>query len=88
MAAVGGVLVAPMRTVGPAMGDSIIIESFIVVVIGGLGSFPGAMLGALILGAIHGFGNRFLPGAEMFLPYLAMAAVLIWKPQGLLGRTA
>ena len=88
MAAVGGVLVAPMRTVGPAMGDAIIIESFIVVVIGGLGSFPGAMLGALILGVIHGFGNRFLPGAEMFLPYLAMAAVLIWKPQGLMGRTS
>lgn len=88
MAAVGGVLVAPMRTLGPAMGDGIIIESFIVVVIGGLGSFPGAMLGALIMGTMHGFGNRFLPGTEMFLPYLAMVAVLLWKPQGLLGRAA
>ncbi len=86
MAAFGGVLVAPLRAVGPAIGDAIIIESFIVVVIGGLGSFPGAVLGALILGFIHGFGGRYLPGTEMYLPYLAMAAVLILRPEGLLGK--
>ncbi|WP_254774109.1 branched-chain amino acid ABC transporter permease [Marinobacter sp. AC-23] len=53
LAAVGGVVAAPMRALDPGMGDKIIIESFIVVVIGGLGSFPGALLGALILGLIH-----------------------------------
>lgn len=86
MAAFGGVLVAPVRAITPAMGDAIIIDSFIVVVIGGLGSFPGAVLGALILGAIHGLGGRYLPGTEMYLPYVAMAAVLIFKPHGLLGN--
>src|SRR3546814_5953935 len=50
LAAVGGVVAAPMRAIDPGMGDKIIIESFIVVVIGGLGSFPGALLGAIVLG--------------------------------------
>ncbi|MGF1526609.1 MAG: branched-chain amino acid ABC transporter permease [Candidatus Competibacterales bacterium] len=86
LAGLGGVLVAPVRAIGPGMGDAIIIESFIVVVIGGLGSFPGALLGALILGAMHGFGGRFLPGTEMFLPFAAMVAVLLLRPQGLFGR--
>src|SRR5690606_22450605 len=61
LAALAGVLAAPIRAIGPSMGERIIIESFIVVVIGGLGSFPGALVGALILGAIHGFGGRWLP---------------------------
>jgi branched-chain amino acid transport system permease protein len=86
LAGVGGVLAAPMRAIGPAMGEKIIIESFVVVVIGGLGSFPGALLGALILGALHGFGGRWLPELDIILPYLGMAAVLLWRPHGLMGR--
>ncbi|MDW7745924.1 branched-chain amino acid ABC transporter permease [Halomonas sp.] len=88
IAAVGGVVAAPMRAIGPAMGEKIIIESFIVVVIGGLGSFPGTLLGALVLGGIHGFGGRFLPEINLVLPYIGMALVLLLKPQGLMGKGA
>lgn len=87
LAAVAGVLAAPIRALGPSMGDRIIIESFIVVVIGGLGSFPGALAGALILGAIHGFGARWLGELDIVLPYIGMALVLLLRPQGLLGRS-
>lgn len=88
LAAVGGVVAAPMRALDPGMGDKIIIESFIVVVIGGLGSFPGALLGALILGLIHGFGGRYLPEANLLLPFLGMALVLLFKPNGIMGKGA
>lgn len=88
LAALAGVLAAPVRAIGPSMGDRIIIESFIVVVIGGLGSFPGALVGALILGALHGFGGRWLPELDIILPFVGMALVLLWRPQGLLGRSA
>jgi branched-chain amino acid transport system permease protein len=86
LAALGGALAAPLRTLGPSMGDKVVIESFIVVVIGGLGSFPGALLGALILGAIHGFGGRWVAEWNIVLPYLGMALVLLWRPEGLAGR--
>jgi len=85
LAAVGGVVAAPMRAIDPGMGDKIIIESFIIVVIGGLGSFPGALLGAIALGLIHGLGGRFLPEFNLILPFIGMALVLILKPRGLLG---
>lgn len=88
LAAVGGVVAAPMRALDPGMGDKIIIESFIVVVIGGLGSFPGALLGALILGLIHGFGGRYFPEVNMLLPFMGMALVLLFKPNGIMGKGA
>ncbi|MDN5843270.1 MAG: branched-chain amino acid ABC transporter permease [Alcaligenaceae bacterium] len=86
LAAVGGVVAAPMRAIDPGMGDKIIIESFIVVVIGGLGSFPGALLGAIVLGLIHGLGGRYLPEVNLVLPYIGMALILLIKPHGLMGR--
>lgn len=88
LAAVGGVVAAPMRALDPGMGDKVIIESFIVVVIGGLGSFPGALLGALILGLIHGFGGRYFPEVNMLLPFMGMALVLLFKPNGIMGKGA
>lgn len=88
LAAFGGVIAAPMRALDPGMGDKIIIESFIVVVIGGLGSFPGALLGAIILGLIHGFGGRYFPEVNMLLPFLGMALVLLFKPNGIMGKGA
>jgi branched-chain amino acid transport system permease protein len=88
LAAVGGVIAAPMRALDPGMGDKIIIESFIVVVIGGLGSFPGALLGAIILWLIHGFGGRYFPEVNMLLPFLGMALVLLFKPNGIMGKGA
>lgn len=88
MAGAAGVIAAPMRAIAPAMGDRIIIDSFIVVVIGGLGSFPGTLLGALVLGAIYGFGGRYLPQINLVLPYLGMALVLLLRPRGLMGKRA
>lgn len=88
LAAIGGVVAAPMRAIDPGMGDKVIIESFIVVVIGGLGSFPGALVGALVLGLIHGFGGRYFPEVNLVLPFIGMALVLLIKPNGLMGRGA
>lgn len=88
MAGAAGVVAAPMRAIAPGMGDRVIIDAFIVVVIGGLGSFPGTLLGALVLGAIYGFGGRYLPQINLVLPYLGMALVLLLRPRGLMGRRA
>jgi branched-chain amino acid transport system permease protein len=83
LAGVGGALASPLRAIGPSMGEKIIIESFIVVVIGGLGSFPGAFAGALILGVINAYGAQFLPRMTMALPYILLSIILITKPRGL-----
>ncbi len=85
IAALGGVLAAPHQSVGPAMGERIIIESFIVVVIGGMGSFPGAFAGALILGLLNAFGATMLPSLQMALPYILLAVILLTRPRGLFG---
>jgi len=88
LAALAGVVAAPMRAIDPGMGDKVIIESFIVVVIGGLGSFPGALMGAIVLGLIHGLGGRYMPEVNLVLPFVGMAIVLLLKPHGLMGRRA
>jgi branched-chain amino acid transport system permease protein len=86
LAALGGALAAPHQSVGPAMGETIIIESFIVVVIGGMGSFPGAFVGALILGLMNSFGTTLVPDLQMALPYILLAVVLLTRPRGIFGR--
>ncbi|ROQ91142.1 branched-chain amino acid ABC transporter permease [Desulfosoma caldarium] len=86
LAALGGALAAPHQSVGPAMGERIIIESFIVVVVGGLGSFPGAFVGAILLGLLDAFGTLFAGRVQMALPYVVLAFVLLVRPRGLLGR--
>jgi branched-chain amino acid transport system permease protein len=86
LAALGGALAAPQQSIGPSMGERIIIESFIVVVIGGMGSFPGAFLGALVLGLLESYGTVFAGRAQMALPYLLLAGVLLIRPRGLFGR--
>jgi branched-chain amino acid transport system permease protein len=88
IAALGGVLAAPHQSVGPAMGERVIIESFIVVVIGGMGSFPGAFAGALILGLLNAFGATLIPNLQMALPYILLAVVLLARPRGLFGGGA
>ena len=86
LAATGGVLAAPLRTISPAMGDNVIIESFIVAVVGGLGSFPGAFIGALILGLLNAFGIIIAQRWQIAFPFLLMAIILLWRPQGLFGE--
>jgi branched-subunit amino acid ABC-type transport system permease component len=82
----GGALVAPVRTIVPGMDTEIIVEAFVVVVIGGLGSFWGTFLGALIYGQVLSFGILFFPRFSIFAVFALMAAVLIVRPWGLLGR--
>jgi branched-chain amino acid transport system permease protein len=82
----GGALVTPVKTVVPGMDTEMIVEAFIVVVIGGLGSFWGTFLGALIYGQVLSFGILFIPRFSIFAVFVLMAAVLIIRPWGLLGR--
>jgi branched-chain amino acid transport system permease protein len=86
LAGMGGALVTPVRSIVPGMDVDIIVEAFIVVVIGGLGSFWGTFLGALIFGQVLAFGILVLPGFSIFAVFALMAAVLIVRPAGLLGR--
>jgi branched-chain amino acid transport system permease protein len=82
----GGALISPMRAIVPGMDTEIIVEAFVVVVIGGLGSFWGTFLGALIYGQVLSFGILFFPRFSIFSIFALMAAVLIIRPWGLLGR--
>ena len=82
----GGALVTPVRTIVPGMDTEIIVEAFVVVVIGGLGSFWGTFLGSLIYGQVLSFGILFFPRFSIFSVFALMAAVLIIRPWGLLGR--
>lgn len=86
LAALGGGLSAPILTVKPVLGDQIIIVAFIIVVIGGLGSFGGAFVGAYIIGMMESMGPVIgVTGAGELLPFLAMIVVLLVKPEGLFG---
>jgi branched-chain amino acid transport system permease protein len=82
----GGALISPMRAITPGMDTEIIVEAFVVVVIGGLGSFWGTFLGALIYGQVLSFGILFFPRFSIFAVFALMAAVLMVRPWGLLGR--
>jgi branched-chain amino acid transport system permease protein len=86
LAALGGIVVAPSSTVFPGMGDSMLILSFVVVVLGGIGSVAGAAVGALLIGLTDTFGKVFFPSVSSILIYVLMAAVLLWRPNGILGR--
>jgi branched-chain amino acid transport system permease protein len=82
----GGALISPMRATTPGMDTEIIVEAFVVVVIGGLGSFWGTFWGALIYGQVLSFGILFFPRFSIFAVFALMAAVLMIRPWGLLGR--
>jgi branched-chain amino acid transport system permease protein len=86
LAGLGGALVTPVKTVVPGMDVEIIVEAFIVVVIGGLGSFWGTFLGAVIYGQVLSFGILIFPRFSIFSVFALMAVVLIVRPWGLLGR--
>ncbi|MDH4189778.1 MAG: branched-chain amino acid ABC transporter permease [Betaproteobacteria bacterium] len=86
LAAFAGMLAAPVSSVFPGMGNQVLIISFVVVVIGGIGSTKGALLAALLIGLADTFGKVLLPEAAGMLVYLLMAAILLWRPQGIFGR--
>ena len=86
LAGLAGGLAAPVRSMSPGMGFSILIESFIVTVIGGMGSVSGALVGALMIGLIRSFGSIGFPLFVEGTMFFAMAVILIVKPSGLLGK--
>jgi branched-chain amino acid transport system permease protein len=85
LAALGGALSIPMRAVSPGLGVAMIIQAFIVTVIGGLGNLRGAFVGAIVVGMLITYSTLLAPQLELFLPYMVMALVLIFRPHGLLG---
>jgi branched-chain amino acid transport system permease protein len=86
LAALAGVLFAPISGVHPAMGTEIITAAFVVVVIGGLGSFWGVVIAALLVGVVRGMTIHFYPPAGEASMYLLMLLVLMFRPRGLLGE--
>jgi branched-chain amino acid transport system permease protein len=83
IAVLAGMVAAPVSSVYPGMGSTVLIICFVVVVIGGIGSIRGALVAALLIGVVDTFGKVFLPQAAGVLVYVLMALILLWKPDGL-----
>lgn len=86
LAALAGAIAAPVTSVYPGMGHTVLIISFVIVVIGGIGSIRGAFLAAMLVGFVDTFGQVFFPGIAGMLAYLLMALILLFKPQGLFNQ--
>jgi len=95
LAALAGMIAAPVSSVFPGMGNHVLIICFVVVVIGGLGSVKGALVASLLIGLVDTFGKvleleiagvRVLPELSSMTVYVLMAAILLWRPEGLFGR--
>ncbi len=83
LAVLAGMVAAPVSSVYPGMGNTVLIVSFVVVVIGGIGSIRGALAASLLIGVVDTFGKVLLPQASGALIYVLMALILLWKPDGL-----
>ena len=86
LAGFAGVLAAPLRPAVPGMGFSIIIESFIVMVVGGVGSIKGVLLASFMIGLLRSFGSIGFPDYELFFPFFLVIVVLLIRPWGLFGN--
>ena len=86
LAGLAGGLSAPIISIGPGLHSQVLIDAFAVVVIGGMGSFPGALVGAFLLGQANAFGVLAFPALAMVLPFVVMTLVLMLRPHGLFGR--
>ena len=86
LAAVGGVLAAPLLTAFLGMGTTIVIDAFVIVIIGGMGSFLGSVIGSLLVGFVQVIGTYYFQELALALMYLLMLGVLIVRPGGLLGK--
>jgi len=86
MAALAGMLAAPISSVFPNMGSHVLIISFVIVVIGGIGSIWGALVAALIVGFADTFGKVLIPEFSGIVVYVVMAVVLLWRPEGILKK--
>jgi len=88
LAGLGGVLAAPLLTATLSLASITIIEAFVIVIIGGMGSFAGSLLAALLVGFVQVFGEYYLPNLALASTYLLMLLVLIIRPRGLLGQAS
>ncbi|HEV7370252.1 branched-chain amino acid ABC transporter permease [Arenibaculum sp.] len=88
LAALAGMIAAPVASVFPGMGNQILIVSFVVVVIGGIGSVKGALFAAILIGLADTFGRVLVPELSGTTVYLLMALVLLWRPEGIFRRAA
>ena len=88
LAGLGGVLAAPLLTASIGMAAEMIIDAFVIVIIGGMGSFLGSLLGAVLVAFVQVFGEYYLPDLALAFMYLLMLLVLVVRPGGLLGREA
>jgi branched-chain amino acid transport system permease protein len=86
LAALAGMLAAPISSVYPGMGGSVLIISFVIVVIGGIGSVWGALVAALLVGFADTFGKVLMPELAGLAVYLLMAVVLLWRPEGIFRK--
>ena len=86
LAGLAGVLAVGMLGLQPTIGDNLIMPSFIAIIVGGLGSLPGTLVGGILIGVVSGVTTVFLPSASEAVMYVMMAAVLIVRPRGLLGE--
>jgi len=86
LAGLAGVVAAPFLSLSPSMSADIVLDSFVVVITGGLGSLAGAFIAAIVLGLVQALGTVWLPGISVLLPFLIMAAVLLWRPSGIAGN--
>jgi branched-chain amino acid transport system permease protein len=88
LAGLGGVLAAPLLTASIGMAAEMIIDAFVIVIIGGMGSFPGSLIGAVLVAFVQVFGEYYLPDLALAFMYLVMLLVLVVRPGGLLGKEA
>ena len=88
LAALGGVLAAPLVTASLGMAFTVIIDAFVIVIIGGMGSFLGSLIGSLLVAFVQVFGNYYYPDLALAFMYLIMLLVLVVRPGGLLGKEA
>jgi branched-subunit amino acid ABC-type transport system permease component len=86
LAGLGGALIVPTISASPGMDMNVLIESFVIVVIGGLGSLSGAFLGAILYGLVNAFGILIAPRLAVAFIYIIMIVILIIRPWGLLGE--
>jgi branched-chain amino acid transport system permease protein len=86
MAGIAGVIAAPMWSLKPTIGAEAVMPAFIVVVIGGIGSFGGAVLGGLMLGLASGLSNLMIPRGSILVMYVLMTVILLLRPRGLMGQ--
>ncbi len=86
LAGIAGVIAGPLYTIDPVMGHEMLLSSFVVIVIGGLGSLRGAVLAALLIGVVQTLTEFFITDLAMVIVYMMMAVILAFMPRGLLGE--